>query len=173
MTDPPQPAPWLIDNLDLIRPRGRVLDVASGRGRNALFLAERGYAVRAVDRNQSALDTLLERATSLSRGSIAVEAIDLETGGVSLGHRRYDAVIVFNYLHRPLIPAIVDAIAGDGVLIYETFTVGQAERGHPKNPAFLLQAGELPTLVAPLRVVRAREGDVDGRLVASIAARRE
>ena len=81
-------------------------------------------------------------------------------------------MLVFNYLHRPLMPALVDALEPGGVLIYETFTVGQAERGHPRNPAFLLGDGELPRLVAPLEVIRERgKGSVDGKLVSSIVAR--
>ncbi len=161
------PAAWLVDNLDLLPRGGRVLDVASGTGRNAVFLAERGWIVHAVDRDPDALAALTR-----SSPNVTTRVFDLESGTVDLGHRCYDAVIVFNYLHRPLMPAIIDAVADGGVLIYETFTWRQAERGHPKNLAFLLGDGELPTLVAPLDVVRAREGEFDGKLVASIVAAR-
>jgi SAM-dependent methyltransferase len=158
------PAAWLVDNLDLIPRGGRVLDVACGRGRNALFLANSGWNVHAIDRNSALLSQLAgaERVTT--------EVVDLESGTPFLGHRSYDAVIVFNYLHRPLMPAIVDAVADGGVLIYETFTSDQALRGHPKNPAFLLCVGELPALVAPLRVLRSREGDFDDKSIASVVA---
>ena len=81
-------------------------------------------------------------------------------------------MIVFNYLHRPLVPAIVEAVAPGGVLIYETFTAAQASRGRPCNPAFLLNEGELPTLVEPLRILRSREGDFDGKFVAAVVAMR-
>ena len=141
-----------------------MLDVASGNGRNAIFLADRGFRVHAIDHDAQALASL--------PSTITTEVIDLETGDVSLGSRRYDAVIVFNYLHRPLMPAVVDAVADGGVLIYETFTLAQALRGRPRNPAFLLREGELATLVAPLRIVRAREGEFDAKCVASIAAMR-
>jgi SAM-dependent methyltransferase len=164
-----EPAPWLVANIDLIPPGGVVLDVASGAGRHALFLAQHGWRVHAVDRNASALGMLEHRAHSLGI-PITTEQLDLESGAVSFGSAGYDAVIVFNYLHRPLMPAIVAAIKPGGVLIYETFTVGQAARGRPSNPAFLLKDHELPTLVGPLRVVRSREGDFDGRLVASVVA---
>jgi hypothetical protein len=77
---------------------------------------------------------------------------------------------VFSYLHRPVFPALLRALAPGGLLFYETFLVGQQERGHPKNPAFLLEPGELAARVAPLTVLRSREGDYDGKLVASVVA---
>jgi SAM-dependent methyltransferase len=166
-----RPARWLIENEDLI-PRGRrVLDVASGQGRHTLHLAAAGWPVHAIDRDSSALAALRDAAIGLS-GEVTTERLDLEAGAPSLGAERYGAVIVFNYLHRPMMPAIVQAVGHGGVLIYETFTVGQANRGKPSNPAFLLQPGELARLVAPLVVVRSREGDFEGSLVSSIVARR-
>lgn len=171
MSDAPAPARWLVDNVDLLPAGGRVLDVACGRGRHALWIAERGWDVHAVDRNPEALQSIEQQQREAPRaGRVSTERLDLETGRPSLGHRLYAAVLVFNYLHRPLLPVILDAVADGGVLIYETFTIGQAARGQPKNPAFLLQPGELTQLVAPLRVVRGREGDDDGRLVASVVA---
>jgi SAM-dependent methyltransferase len=165
------PAAWLVDNLDVIPRGGVVLDVACGSGRHALFLAERGWRVHAMDRDAGALGQIGQVGQV---GRITTDCIDLESGHPTLGEGLYDAVIVFNYLHRPLMPAIVNAVRpGGGVLIYETFTVGQAERGRPRNPDFLLGNGELPALVAPLRVLRAREGDYEGRLVASIVAVRD
>jgi tellurite methyltransferase len=166
-----RPAGWLVENVDLIPGGSRVLDVASGRGRNALYLATAGWPVHAVDRSQEALDTLRETAAALG-APITVECLDLESGSPALGAGQYGAVIVFNYLHRPLMPAIVAAVAPGGVLIYETFTIAQASRGRPTSPAFLLQDGELPTLVAPLVTVRSREGEHEGKFVSSIAARR-
>jgi hypothetical protein len=168
VTETLQPAPWLVDNVDWIPPGARVLDVASGRGRNTLFLAARGFQVHAVDRQAEALLGLVH--VQGVPGLVTTEVIDLEAGSVSLGHRCYGGVVVFNYLHRPLMPAIVDAVADGGALIYETFTVGQAKRGHPKSPAFLLRPGEIERLVQPLRIVRVREGDFDGKLVASVVA---
>jgi SAM-dependent methyltransferase len=147
-----------------------VLDVACGRGRHALLLAEAGFFVHAVDRDPGAIDAL--RSTARERGlEVETEVRDLETTPPpDLGRARYDAIIVFNYLHRPLFPALLEALAPGGVLVYETSTIHQAARGRPTNPAFLLQPGELARLVASLAVVREREGDFDGRSVASIVA---
>ena len=79
---------------------------------------------------------------------------------------------MFSYLHRPLFPALVRALRPGGVLLYETFTKEQARHGRPSNPEFLLDPGELPDLVAPLEVIRRREGEFEGRHVASVAARK-
>ena len=95
---------------------------------------------------------------------------DLEAGDVDLGDGVFDLVLVTHYLHRPLMPALCGPWRSGGVLIYETFTVAQAARGRPTNPAYLLEPGELPQLVAPLEVMRSREGEVDGRDVASVVA---
>ena len=165
-------ADWLLANTDLIARDRSVLDVASGRGRHALWLASRGWEVHAVDRDAAALAELDERARS--RGLVVhTDCIDLEREDVDLGTERYGTVLVFNYLHRPLFPSIVRALLPGGVLLYETFTIGQRERGHPRNPNFLLQDGELPTLVAPLDILRSREGEFGGKLIGSVAARKQ
>lgn len=148
-----------------------MLDVASGRGRHALVLAASGWPVHAIDRDADAL-AALRRAAQAINASLTTECLDLESGTPSLGPALYGAVLVFNYLHRPLMQAIVEAVGPSGVLIYETFTTGQALRGHPRNPAFLLQDGELQRLVQPLEILRSREGEFDGKLVASVVARR-
>lgn len=165
------PAGWVLDNADLYRPGMRVLDVAAGRGRHALLFAAAGFRVRANDREPARMAALAAVATRLG-WPVATEVRDLETGDVDLGDAAYDLVVVTHYLHRPLMPALVRAVAPGGLLVYETFTAAQADRGKPTNPAFLLHPGELATLVAPLVVERAREGDVEGRMVASVVARR-
>jgi len=170
MTGGHQPSAWLIDNADLLPRGGAALDVACGRGRHALWLARKGFHVRALDRNAEAVEQL--RATARQLGlPIDCEVLDLECDPPpDLGTARYDAIVVFNYLHRPLVPALQRALAAGGRLVYETFTVQQAERGHPRSPQFLLKPGELRTLVAPLHVLREREGEAEGRCVASIVA---
>ena len=166
---PEEPSRWLIENLDVLPAGRRVLDLACGRGRHALALAARGWSVHAIDRDREALEAIADAAAGRP-GTITTEVKELEGGPVSLGVSAYGAVLVFNYLYRPLMPAIVDALEPGGVLLYETFTRGQAARGHPRNPAFLLDDGELPRLVAPLDVTRAFEGDRDGTLISSVVA---
>jgi SAM-dependent methyltransferase len=166
-----EPSAWLTRNLDLLPASGDALDVACGRGRNALALGRAGLRVRAVDRDERALRALRVEAGRLDL-PVVVEAVDLEASEPDLGTGAYDVVAVFNYLHRPLFPALLRALRPAGLLIYETFIVDQAARGRPTNPLFLLQRGELKRLVAPLQVVREREGDFDGAMVAGVVARR-
>ena len=123
---------------------GRVLDVASGSGRHARWLAARGYHVDALDRDTEALTSLADVA------GVRTLCADIENGRWPCERGVYAGVIVTNYLHRPLFPELVAALARDGVLIYETFAVGNERYGRPSNPAFLLQPGEL------LEVVRGR-----------------
>lgn len=166
------PSAWLIENADLLPRGGRVLDVACGRGRHALWLAERGFDVHAIDRNPDAIEHL-NAIASRADLNLRADRIDLETDPPpALGDSAYDLVIGFNYLHRPLMPALRAAVKPGGRVFYETFTSRQAERGHPRNPAFLLQTGELAMLMAPFAVLRSREGEVDGRFIASIIAER-
>ena len=165
------PSPWLLSNARLA-PRGaRTLDVACGRGRHALFLAGAGYPVRAVDREEGQVGRLNALARRLQL-PLDAAVVDLEVGDVDLGEEEWELVLVFNYLHRPLFPSLVRALKPGGVLLYETFTCEQARRGRPKSPEHLLEPGELPRLVAPLEVVRQREGEFDGGAVASVVARK-
>jgi SAM-dependent methyltransferase len=167
-----RPCWWLLESADLLRPGARALDVACGTGRHALMLAAAGLVVRAIDRDPERIGRL--RASAARRGLDGIESavLDLEAEGVALGEAAYDLIVVVNYLHRPLFPALLRALAAGGLLLYETFTVGQALRGKPTNPDFLLKPGELRRLVGPLAVVREREGEFEGRLVASVAARK-
>lgn len=166
------PSAWLLENADLLPRGGRVLDVACGRGRHALLLAGAGFAVRAIDRDADTMGRLREVASRLQL-HLDTAVVDLEVDPPpSLGASEYDVVLAFNYLHRPLMPAIREAVKPGGVMFYETFTARQAERGHPRNPAFLLNDGELPGLLAPLVPLRQREGEFGGRWIASIVAER-
>jgi rhodanese-related sulfurtransferase len=163
------PSSWLLQCADLLPRGGAALDLACGRGRHALLLASAGYDVTALDRDDAALDALRSAATALAL-DVDARRVDLEAPGVDLGQARYDLVLVVHYLHRPLFPALRRALAPGGLLLYETFTEAQARHGKPTHPEFLLRPGELPDLVAPLRVLRSREGEFEGRDVAGVAA---
>jgi len=165
------PARWLTDHSDLLPVSGDALDLACGRGRHALWLAARGLSVTAVDRDVEALAHV--RQTAATRGlTITTQAHDLEGAEASLGSNAFDAIVVVHYLHRPLFPAILDALRPGGLLVYETFTRAQAAIGRPRSPAFLLETGELLRLVQSLEVLDAREGFFGGRHVASVVGRK-
>ena len=163
------PAAWLVAHRGLLPLSGRALDVACGRGRHALWLARHGFETTAIDRDREAVAALEGRARAEGLPLTAM-AMDLEAGAAALGAAAYDVVVVVHYLHRPLFPALLAALRPGGVLVYETFTRAQAARGRPTNPAFLLEPGELRRLVTGLDVLDAREGDFEGRMVASVVA---
>lgn len=165
------PSSWLPLNRDLLPTGGLALDLACGRGRHALWLAAAGFAVEAMDRDREAIEAVNAEALSLSLPVLA-QVRDLEAPGASLGAERYDVIIAVHYLHRPLFPAIIEALRPGGLLLYETFTREQAARGKPTNPDFLLLPGELLELTHTLDVLRSREGDFEGRMIASVAARK-
>jgi len=166
-----QPTRWLVDHQHFLPRAGTALDVACGRGRNAIWLAQRGLETLAIDRDAAALEDLRRTADALGL-SLKTEAIDLEGGDRRLPTAGADVVVVVHYLHRLLFPGLIEALRPGGVLVYETFTQAQAARGKPTNPAFLLSPGELRTLVAPLELLVEREGDFEGKMLASVIARR-
>jgi SAM-dependent methyltransferase len=147
-------SPWVRRFASLIRPGGSVLDLACGRGRHARWLKERGFGVTATDRNGALLEALA--------AAVGVETVcaDLEARPWPFPGRLFDAVVVTNYLHRPLFPHLRAALAEDGVLIYETFAEGNAAFGRPSNPAFLLTPGELLRETGTLQVVAFEQGVV-------------
>jgi SAM-dependent methyltransferase len=165
------PSSWLVQHAGLLPREGRALDVASGRGRHALWLAERGLTTLAVDRDAQAIRELNEAARERQL-PLRAEVRDLEGGEHPLPASTFDLVVVVHYLHRPLFPALIDALRPGGLLVYETFTRAQAACGKPTNPEFLLEDGELLELVRPLEVLSSREGHYDGRMIASVIARR-
>jgi rhodanese-related sulfurtransferase len=166
------PSSWLVLNADLLPRGGRALDVACGRGRNALLLAAAGFEVRAVDRDPERIEALRSAARRVGL-SLEADVVDLEAeDSVDLGDSSRDIILAVHYLHRPLFPALARALRPGGILLYETFTVDQAARGKPSSPAHLLERGELARLVAPLEVLRERDGEFEGRMVAAVAARR-
>jgi SAM-dependent methyltransferase len=144
---------WIARFMPLIRPGGLVLDLAAGNGRHTRILIESGFAVRAVDRDTSALLTLAGSRCEISQ-------VDLETGAQWALSGGYNGIVVTNYLHRPLLPAIANALAPGGVLIYETFALGNERLGPPRNPDFLLHPGELLQAFAMLTVIAFEQGEV-------------
>lgn len=144
------PSPWVLRWAHLIRPGGRVLDVAAGHGRHARALAALGHTVVAAD-----VDT-----TGLSDASgIEVFAVDLETGVWPFPAAAFNAIVVANYLHRPHFPHLVQTLAPGGVLIFETFGQGNEKLGRPRNPGFLLAPGELLSAFAALEIVAYEHGE--------------
>ena len=140
------PSAWISRWAALIPAGGRVLDVACGAGRHALMLAELGHAVDAVDRELVLPQQAMPGVNWLEH--------DLEQAPWPFEDAAYAAVVVTNYLHRPLFPHLVAALAKGGVLLYETYALGQERIGRPRNPAHLLMPGELLEMVrGQLRVV--------------------
>lgn len=158
-----EPSDWVRRFAHLVPQRARVLDVAAGSGRHARFFAARGAQVTAVDRDAAAMAALdgVE--------GVSARVADLEGAPWPLGDARFDAVVVTNYLHRPLLAQLRGALDCAGVLLYETFAQGNEAYGRPSNPAFLLAPGELLVWAAqptPLIVVAFEQGLVrlPGRL---------
>ncbi len=129
---------WVERFADAVPPGGSVLDLACGAGRHGRIFLKRGHPVTFLDIDTQAL------ADIAARPRVEIIAADLETGAAwPLGARRFDTVVVTNYLWRPILPDIVAAVAPGGVLIYETFAVGNEAYGRPRNPDHLLRGGEL------------------------------
>jgi SAM-dependent methyltransferase len=150
------PSPWLVRFAPLFTAGGRILDLACGSGRHATFLASRGHPVEAVDRDATALAGLQGMPGIVSREA------DLEAGPWPYYGQSFAGIVVCNYLYRPLLPHLIGALGEDGVLIYETFMVGNELFGKPANPAHLLRSGELLELVQRrLSVVAFEQGEVD------------
>lgn len=132
-----EPSEWVVRYARAIPPAGRVLDVACGQGRHARYLRDLGHPVVALDRDAAALVSL--------EGEAGIEAVqaDIESGPWPFAPGNFDALVVTNYLHRPLFPDLIAALRPGGVLIYETFARGNERYGRPANPDFLLAPGEL------------------------------
>jgi len=161
------PSPWIARWAHLIASGGSVLDVAAGSGRHTIWLSARGHVVTAVDRDAAAMAPLA--------GVGEVVVADIEAGPWPLSGRRFDAVVITNYLWRPLLPTLIASLAEGGVLLYETFAAGNETVGRPSRPEFLLAAGELLAVATGLRIVAYEDGFLThpDRYVQRLAAVRE
>lgn len=149
------PSPWVVRFAPLIRAGGAALDLACGLGRHTRHLLGLGLEVTALDRDVSGLTPT---------PGLEIIAADLEDGSPwPLGERRFDGVVVTAYLHRPILPRLIGAVAPGGVLIYETFAQGNEAFGKPANPDFLLRPGELLEAVAGRLTILAYEHGSEDR----------
>ena len=157
----PPPARFLLQQLHRL-PKGKVLDIAAGRGRHSLLLASQGFQVDAIDRDESALAHLATSAQRHALPAITTRVLDLEqptSYAADLGESVYDVILVFFYLHRPLFPAILGALKPGGLLVYETFTLdNHMYHQHPKRREFCLSPNELLRLTSSLHVLHYDEG---------------
>ncbi|MEC7584947.1 MAG: class I SAM-dependent methyltransferase [Planctomycetota bacterium] len=162
-------SPWVRRWVAGLSDQSDVLDLACGNGRHLALLASLGHWVTGVDR-----DVAAARGPRLP-GVVLIEA-DLEQGPWPLPGRQFDAVVVTNYLWRPLLPTIVASVAVGGLLVYETFMVGHEQYGRPRNPDFLLQPDELRQAVSgQLEVMEFAQGPEGSPVTAvrqRLAARR-
>jgi SAM-dependent methyltransferase len=160
------PSAWVRRWSHLVPAGARVLDVACGAGRHLRWFAARGCRVTGVDRDAAALQALA--------GIGETVVADIEAGSWPLAGRRFDAVVVTNYLWRALMPTLLDSLADGGVLFYETFAAGNEACGKPSNPNFLLQPAELLEFTRGLHVVAYEHGFLSApdRVVQRIVARR-
>jgi tellurite methyltransferase len=161
-------ASFLVENIALL-PRGRVLDVAMGNGRNSVYLAGVGFDVDGVDISSERIASA--RALAESKGvDINTRVADLEDG-YRIEKDAYDVIVCINYLYRPLIPQIKDSLKKGGMVVYETYLVDQSRWGPPKDPEHLLKHNELLELFRDFRCLRYREGIIQPRhAIASIVA---
>jgi SAM-dependent methyltransferase len=173
---PETPSEWLVAHEALLAGGGRALDVACGDGRNALYLAQLGYMVDAIDVSDVAIAAL--RRTIEERGltmTITVGVVDLEREPLPAGP--YDVIVMTNFLQRDLFEPLQDALGPGGLLVFETLARCHVdELGHSFNPAYLVEPGELPRAFGRLEVVAHHEGVAERsgrpRGVAGIVARK-
>lgn len=153
-----EPSPFLKEILESnswrIQP-GRAIDIATGRGRNALFLAERGFSVEAIDVSTVALE---QGRKAAQEKKLAIDFRQADLDSVELPEATYDMILNFNFLQRSLIPKMKKALKLGGHIVFETYLVDQRVLGHPRNPAYLLGHNELLELCRDFRVLYYREG---------------
>jgi len=163
----PAPSDWIRRWSHLVPPGGSVLDVACGQGRHMRWFFKQNHPVTGIDKAQEAIESVASMGQAI--------CADIEAGPWPLPGRRFDCVVVTNYLWRPLLSTLVDSVAPGGLLLYETFAQGNETVGRPARAEFLLRPGELLQACQGLRVVAYEDGFLDSpaRFVQRIAAVRE
>ena len=169
------PSPWVRRFTSLIPEGGSILDLASGGGRHARWFLERGYPVTAIDQNHEPLESLKDQTGATVMTADLENGHPVFSGDGPLAGQTFQGIVVVNYLFRPLFDELLDALEPGGVLIYETFALGNEDFARPRNPDHLLKSGELLDLVrGRLQIVayehgRTRTAEIPGvkqRLVA-------
>ena len=164
-----RPSQFLVENVDIL-PKGRVLDVAMGNGRNSMYLAKLGFCVEGIDISAEAVNTTLELA---QKAGVTIKARVASLESYVIEKEAYELIICFNYLQRSLIPQIKDGLLPGGMIVYETFIVDQAQFGKPNNPDYLLKHNELLSMFCDFRCLRYQEGVFEGyKAIASIIAQK-
>lgn len=166
-----KPSSFLVKHFSLL-PKGRVLDVAMGEGRNALYLAEQGFEVEGVDIDQNAVKTCKERA---SKRGIKIQAYIADLTGYQILEENYDLILCFRYLQRDLIPKMKAGLKSGGVIIYETFLIDQHIRfGTPKHREYCFKQNELLRFFKDFRILYYREGFVtEDKALAGLVAQKK
>lgn len=156
------PSPWVVQHAKRLPKGAKVLDLACGTGRHLCYLSALGHWVTGIDHDVSKCPCVGE----------ALHQVNLEDGSPLPEMGPFDAVIVTNYLHRPLSGQIMDWLKPGGLLIYETFGLGNEQFGRPSNPDFLLKPGELLEMFKPLRIIAFEEGILDQKVVSRLVAQK-
>jgi SAM-dependent methyltransferase len=168
-----EPSPWVTRFAPLILAGGEVLDLACGGGRHTRYLLNKHYKVTALDKDISNISNLA------SNPNIDLVQADLETSAPwPFPDKKFSGIIATNYLYRPLFPMILATLAEGGILIYETFAIGNERYGHPRNPDFLLKKDELLEWVKDqLNIVAFEQGIIEGgdhpKVIQRICARKD
>jgi len=156
--EPGEPAAFLRQILQTgpweIQP-GRALDIATGKGRNALFLAEQGFTVDAIDISAVGLQQAQRQADQKGR---TLNLIQADLASFEFPDSAYDLILNINFLLRPLVPKIKNALRPGGYIIFDTYLIDQQDLGHPRNPAYLLNHNELLDLFRGFRILCYQEG---------------
>ncbi len=166
---PRDPSPWLVKNADLLAEAGNAIDIAGGTGRNALWLAQRGWNVTIADVSDVAIGFAISSAGELGI-TIDTVLMDLNTEAVPKGP--WDAMLLFHYLHRPLIGRLVATLVPEGLLVGALATVKNLELNQRPPLPYLLEEGELPILLDGLDLLRYEEGWFDDHHEARFVARK-